>query len=118
MEFLFVLLFSVLVAVVYLKARKTRIELKTLSERGVSTTARLLDKQATRGPKGLRRYRFRYTFPLKLGETVEHTAFVSNRLYGRYQTGDSLTVLFLPDNPSVQALEDKVLASVSDFYFK
>jgi hypothetical protein len=89
---------------------KRGLEMRHLAERGVEATARIVDRQQFNTATGTRRNdRYLvYEFTDDRGVTHRHRSNVVSRDWLAVQTGDSIPIVHLPENPAVNAPRDVV----------
>ncbi len=84
-------------------------EMKHLFERGEAGTAEVIKKhrrQSVRGPASSAHLRYR--FQDRYGRVRERQVAVSEEEYERYQVGDEIEIVYLPDKSRVNAMKSMV----------
>jgi hypothetical protein len=85
-------------------------EMKQLAERGIATTARIIDRQQFATARGTRRNDryLRYEYTDDRGVKHTHRSHVTSSDWLAVAEGDSIPILYLPDKPAVSAPRDVV----------
>jgi hypothetical protein len=109
-ELLFALIPLLLIGYTVFRLVRRGLEMKQLAERGVKTTARIVNRQQFATATGTRRndrYLI-YEYADERGVTHRHRSHVVSRDWLAAAEGDSIPIVYLPDKPSISAPHDVV----------
>jgi hypothetical protein len=97
----------IIIAMVVLVVRRG-LQLRKLVSDGVATTATAKKLIGHTGATGMRRSSLRYHFQDRRGKSYQHTVMISPSERETIQEGDSVNIIYLPDNPKISALAQTV----------
>jgi hypothetical protein len=83
-------------------------EMRRLATEGVETSGTVTRKVTFRGRGSRRRYQITYAYHDAFGREHSHRSVVSRELYDSLEVGSPVTVVYLPDRPSVSGLRSDV----------
>lgn len=99
------------VAVMAWQVVRRGFQMRDLVQHGLPVTGTVVSKVAFRGKSRVRSHHLRYTSSAPDGHEYSHRIAISSAENEKYQEGDPIELMYLPNNPKVSATAQMVQMS-------